>query len=121
MGSDGKLYGMAMGGGSGWAGTVFKINTNGTGFSVIYNFNGTNGFFPVGSLVEDVNTGFLFGMAEQGGTYNFGTVFKIKKDGTGFQKLLDFNGNKWEISKGRFAHRSSRNASTSTESTLSGN
>ncbi len=100
LGSDGKLYGMAMGGGSSWAGTVFRINTNGTGFSVLYNFNGTNGLFPVGSLVEDINTGFLFGMTELGGTNNFGVVFKIKKDGTGFQKLLDFNGTNGKYPKG---------------------
>jgi len=99
-GSDGKLYGMAMAGGSSWGGTVFKINTNGTGFSVIYNFNNTTGYFPAGSLVEDVNTGFLFGMTELGGTSNFGTVFKIKKDGTSFQKLLDFDGFNGKSPKG---------------------
>jgi uncharacterized repeat protein (TIGR03803 family) len=100
MGSDGKLYGMTMAGGSGWAGTVFRISPSGGAFSVIYNFNGTNGAFPAGSLVEDVNTGFLFGMTEQGGASNFGTVFKIKKDGTSFQKLLDFDGYNGKYPKG---------------------
>jgi len=100
LGSDGKLYGMAMAGGSGWIGTIFKINTNGQGFSVIHNFNGIDGYYPVGSLVEDVNTGFLFGMTEHGGTSDYGVVFKIKKNGTGFQKLLDFNGTNGKYPKG---------------------
>src|SRR6185436_4429332 len=86
MGSDGKLYGMTYAGGTGWAGTVFRISPSGGAFSVLYNFNGTNGAFPVASLIEDVSSGYLFGMTEQGGTSNYGTIFKIRKDGTNFQK-----------------------------------
>ena len=100
LGSDGKLYGMTRVGGSGLGGTVFRIGTGGGAFSVLHNFNGTNGAFPVGSLVEDVNTGFLFGMTEEGGTHNLGTIFKIKKNGTSFQKLLDFNSNNGKHPKG---------------------
>ncbi|NOS57045.1 MAG: gliding motility-associated C-terminal domain-containing protein, partial [Cyclobacteriaceae bacterium] len=36
---------------------------------------------------------FLYGMALVGGTANDGTIFKIRTDGTGFAKLLDFNSN----------------------------
>ena len=100
MGSDGKLYGMTYAGGTGWAGTVFRISPSGGAFSVLYNFNGTNGAFPVASLIEDVSSGYLFGMTEQGGTSNYGTIFKIRKDGTNFQKLKDFNGTNGKYPKG---------------------
>jgi uncharacterized repeat protein (TIGR03803 family) len=91
---------MTYAGGSWWGGTIFRISPSGGAFSVLYNFNGTNGAFPVASLIEDANTGYLFGMTEQGGFNNFGTIFKIRKDGTSFQKLMDFNGTNGKYPKG---------------------
>lgn len=100
LGVDGKLYGMAYGGGSNWAGTIFRLNIDGSGFQVIYNFDGITGLLPLGSLIQDKSTGFLYGMTEQGGTNNFGTIFKIQTDGTNFQKLLDFTGINGKYPKG---------------------
>ena len=34
---------------------------------------------------------YLYGMTVYGGAYNDGVVFKIKPDGTGYVKLLDFD------------------------------
>jgi uncharacterized repeat protein (TIGR03803 family) len=99
-GMDGKLYGMTFRGGSYSYGAIFRINTDGTGFQVIYNFNSTYGAYPVASLIQDAGTGILYGMANQGGTYNMGTVFKLNPDGTGFVKLLDFNGSNGKYPKG---------------------
>lgn len=50
----------------------------------------TTGKSPYGDLVFDGT--YLYGMASSGGanTY-FGTIFKIKPDGTGFVKLFDFD------------------------------
>lgn len=53
-------------------------------------FTGPNGFEPWGSLITD--GAFLYGMTSEGGDNNMGTVFKIGKDGTGFEKLFDFDG-----------------------------
>jgi len=99
-GSDFKLYGMARGGGSNLGGTIFRVNRDGTGFEVIHNFDGINGLSPGGSLIQDISTGFLYGMTELGGTNNMGIIFKIMPDGTGFQKLLDFNGVNGKYPKG---------------------
>jgi uncharacterized repeat protein (TIGR03803 family) len=82
------IYGTARGGGSfGW-GTVFEINTNGTGFAVLHNFTahsgrtpnfpfyGTNsdGVLP-NSLILSGNT--LYGTAWAGGSSGYGTIFSI--------------------------------------------
>jgi uncharacterized repeat protein (TIGR03803 family) len=99
-GADGKLYGMANRGGVYSLGTIFRINSDGTGFQVIYNFNGTNGAYPVASLIQDPNSTVLYGMANLGGTGNMGTVFKINTDGSGFLKLMDFNGINGKYPKG---------------------
>jgi len=100
--SDGTfLYGMTEGGGTNDVGTIFKIMPNGTGYLKLLDFSGTvNGSAPVGSLKYDGT--FLYGMTFQGGTNTFGTIFKIKPDGTGYIKLLDFVDNNINNLKGRF-------------------
>jgi len=50
----------------------------------------TNGIIPEGSLISDGT--FLYGMTSQGGTNGQGTIFKIMPNGTGYVKLLDFDG-----------------------------
>ena len=86
------LYGMAQfGGTNNYYGIVFKINPNGSGYTNILNFAGTtNGSIPLGSLIYDGT--FLYGMTNQGGTNNIGTIFKIQPNGTGYLKILDFIG-----------------------------
>ncbi|HZL80151.1 MAG TPA: choice-of-anchor tandem repeat GloVer-containing protein [Candidatus Limnocylindrales bacterium] len=60
------LYGAAITGGSSGDGTVFKINTDSSGFTNLYNFTGGNdGANPEAGLVLSGNT--LYGTADQGG------------------------------------------------------
>lgn len=58
--------------------------------TTLHNFNGTDGAFSRGNqLISDGN--YFYGMTTFGGSNNKGTIFKIKMDGTEFQKLHDFN------------------------------
>jgi len=85
------LYGMTAYGGTNNLGTIFKIMPNGTGYVKLLDFAGTtNGSLPFGSLISDGT--FLYGMTQNGGTNDMGTIFKIMPDGTGYVKLLDFAG-----------------------------
>ncbi len=90
--SDGTfLYGMTELGGAYGAGTIIKIMSDGSGYVKLLDFNATaSGSNPWGSLIS-VGT-FLYGMTENGGTKGDGTIFKIMPDGTGYVKLLDFDG-----------------------------
>jgi uncharacterized repeat protein (TIGR03803 family) len=72
------LYGVSQSGGSNAFGTVFKLNTNGSDFTVLYTF--TNGS-PGGGLAISGNT--LYGTTERGGI----TVFAINTDGSGYTNL----------------------------------
>jgi uncharacterized repeat protein (TIGR03803 family) len=89
------FYGVTQNGGSGGKGTVFKINTDGTQFTNLYNFtainNNTNsdGAGPVGELALSGNT--LYGTTQLGGNGGEGTMFKINADGTGFTNLYSFS------------------------------
>ncbi len=84
------LYGTTIYGGTSGQGTIFAINTDGTGYTNLYSFNGypTDGSFPYAGLTLSGNT--LYGVAEYGGTNNYGTVFAINTDGTGYTNLYNF-------------------------------
>jgi len=90
--SDGtSLYGMTKYGGTNNMGTLFKIMPDGTGYAKLLDFVGTtNGSYPWGSLIYDGTS--LYGMTSTDGTNYRGTLFKIMPNGTGYTKLLDFNG-----------------------------
>jgi uncharacterized repeat protein (TIGR03803 family) len=90
--SGSTLYGTTYNGGDNSRGTVFKVNTDGTGFTLLHEFAGgvNDGRYPRGSLTLSDTT--LYGMTSYGGDNDFGTVFKMNTDGTGFQLLHEFAG-----------------------------
>ena len=85
------LYGLTGRGGISNNGTIFKIKPDGTEFTKLFDFNFTNGDFPIDRLTSDGV--FLYGMTRLGGTSNNGTIFKIRTDGMLFTKLFDFTSN----------------------------
>ena len=89
--SGSTLYGTTSYGGNSGYGTVFKVNTDGTGFTVVKNFTGAinDGAFPNGGVILLGNT--LFGATYQGGSLGYGTVFKVNTDGTSFTVLKSFS------------------------------
>jgi gliding motility-associated-like protein len=86
-----NLLGMTTDGGTNNNGTIFKISQDGSSFTKLYDFGlSPDGAVPFGSLYNDGT--FLYGMTLRGGTTGDGTIFKIKSDGTGYVKILNFNG-----------------------------
>jgi uncharacterized repeat protein (TIGR03803 family) len=90
LGTDGYLYGFASVGGAYNSGQIFQLSADGLTFQTLLSFDSTNGASPVGRLVEGAD-GFLYGMTTEGGTNGSGTVFKVRKDGTSFLLLHQFN------------------------------
>jgi uncharacterized repeat protein (TIGR03803 family) len=98
--SGGTLYGTAANGGFARHGTIFKVNTDGTGFTILHSFTkfpasptgNTNidGAGPIGGLVLSGNT--LYGTTAGGGSSGNGVLFAIPTDGTGFTNLHSFDG-----------------------------
>jgi uncharacterized repeat protein (TIGR03803 family) len=79
--SGNTLYGTAEYNGLGTDGDVFSVNTNGSAFTVLYNFTGlpifgtnSNGAYPNGVILSG-NT--LYGTTESGGSNGFGNVFAL--------------------------------------------
>lgn len=83
------LYGATGDGGAFSYGTVFKIASDGTGYTKLYDFDIPNGTGPDGSLIYDGS--YLYGTTGEGGAYNKGAVFKIQPNGTSYAELLDFS------------------------------
>jgi uncharacterized repeat protein (TIGR03803 family) len=92
--SDGMLYGSTYGGGtSNNAGTIFHLNRDGSGFGVIVAFQGiaSDGRHPSGGLVEWTD-GRLYGTTERGGVNDAGTLFRVQKNGSGYEVLKSLGG-----------------------------
>jgi uncharacterized repeat protein (TIGR03803 family) len=93
QGTDGTLYGTTSEGGSGFSGTVYKLNPDGTGFTVLHNFDlSTTGGLPYAGLLQGAD-GALYGTTPTGGSSTHGTAYKLNPDGTGFTVLKHFDGN----------------------------
>lgn len=88
-GNDGKLYGVASGGGTHDSGVIFSVLKDGSGFKVLHNFNGTDGKNPYAKLLEG-SDGKLYGSAYSGGANNRGLLFSISKEGMEFTILHQF-------------------------------
>ena len=96
--SGNKLYGTASSGGTNGNGTIFVVNTNGTGFTVLHTFSSrdpatlttnVDGAFPGTGLTLSGDS--LYGTAFSGGANGSGTIFAINTNGMGFRTLYAFS------------------------------
>jgi uncharacterized repeat protein (TIGR03803 family) len=90
LGTDGMLYGVTSTGGPNSLGTIYRLNTDGSNFTVLHAFpeTSTDGSKPYyGGLVE--YNGVLYGTTAEGGTFSQGTIYMLRKDGTGYSVLVN--------------------------------
>ena len=80
--SGNRLYGTASSGGTNGSGTVFALNTDGSGYTNLHSF--ASGSSP--------NAVLLVGNTLYGTTYAGNTVFAINTNGTGYTNLTSFSG-----------------------------
>lgn len=105
IGADGVLYGTTESGGSANNGTIYKINTDGSGFAVLHSFTaGTtaatfsgDGGAPRGGLVFG-SDGALYGLTSRGSATpgaslndSNGVLYRISPDGSGYRVLFSFD------------------------------
>ncbi|MHA3773483.1 choice-of-anchor tandem repeat GloVer-containing protein [Verrucomicrobiota bacterium sgz303538] len=94
-GHDGALYGTMNRGGSadlGYSpetGTAFKLTQAGA-FTLLHDFNGTDGAWPLGALYHAAD-GNLYGVTARGGAANKGVIFRLAPSGE-YSVLHAFSG-----------------------------
>jgi uncharacterized repeat protein (TIGR03803 family) len=97
LGSDGFIYFTATTG----AGTqIARILPSGKGANVIFT-SPSGGDVQLQSLVEGTD-GFLYAASSSGGAFESGYIFKIHKDGTGFQAVYSLQGGDGDTPTGVF-------------------
>ena len=83
LGTDGRLYGTTIYGGTYDRGVVYRVNLDGTGYQVLHQFNGAvDGNYPDGGLMQ-TKDGRLYGTI--GGYY--GGLYSLDPDGSNFSIL----------------------------------
>ena len=87
-------------------GIIYSLNPNGTEFSIMHTFSGTDGRVPTGGLINHDSR--VYGMTTYGGIYDLGVIFTANFDGSDFKVIHEFNGEnganpngQLEISSGR--------------------
>jgi uncharacterized repeat protein (TIGR03803 family) len=71
-------------------GCVFSLDTNGTGYTDLLDFNNSNGAQPGGALNLLGNT--LYGMTVLGGTNGGGIIFSMDTNGNNYTDIHNFGG-----------------------------
>ena len=91
-GKDGLIYGTTYGGGGFGFGTIFRMTNDGSGFTVMRHFGQgfADGKYPLGRLFEG-GDGFLYGTASEGGTNNYGMVFRIQRGTSFYHHMYSFS------------------------------
>jgi uncharacterized repeat protein (TIGR03803 family) len=91
--SGSAFYGTTNGGGTTNNGTIFAVNSDGTGYRQLHAFTAgiSDGEQPgSGRLVPSGSR--LFGMTGGGGTAGLGVVYSVNTDGSGFTVMHSFTG-----------------------------
>ncbi len=88
QGADGALYGTTGHGGAAGLGSVFRINSDGSGYVVLHSFSQPGGYQPSAGIIQTAD-GMLYGTTQFGGV-GAGTVFKISTNGTDFADIYLF-------------------------------
>ncbi|MHB8260088.1 MAG: choice-of-anchor tandem repeat GloVer-containing protein [Bacteroidia bacterium] len=89
--SDGMLYGMTQNGGASNNGVLFQYNPATSTYTKKHDFNGTDGQYPYGSLMQ-ASDGMLYGMTWQGGASSNGVLFQYNPATNTYTDKIDFAG-----------------------------
>ncbi|MDB5225541.1 MAG: hypothetical protein JWL87_493 [Candidatus Adlerbacteria bacterium] len=97
---DGIIYGVGYAGGANSKGVIYSYDPAGSGtYTVLYNFNGTEGGNPSGTLFE--YNGIFYGVTDGGGTNNKGVLYSIDPaDSSTFTVLHSFDDTHGAIPQG---------------------
>jgi len=86
------FYGLTAAGGTHGNGTLYKINPDGTNFSVLYSFHNSDGDNSHGRLTLETDGYTLYGMTKEGGSSDVGVIFSYDLTSSEYTILHTFTG-----------------------------
>jgi uncharacterized repeat protein (TIGR03803 family) len=91
--ASGHLYGTTYYGGTNGLGEVYELTNSGGTWTetVIYSFLGasnSDGAYPIAGVIFDATEKILYGVTQQGGASNQGTVFELTKSGSTWKETV---------------------------------
>ena len=93
QGADGALYGTTLDGGTNYEGTIYRLTTDGSQFTVLYCFSGENitadNDVKPGSLLQGAD-GRLYGLTGGEGYSGLGDIFSLNTNGSNYKILWKF-------------------------------
>lgn len=89
--AEGLFYGVAMNGGENDKGVLFEFDPSDGSYRTVYTFDGVNGSYPCGLLVQSDN-GKLYGLTVSGGKTDDGTLFEFNPANKKLIKRIEFDG-----------------------------
>jgi uncharacterized repeat protein (TIGR03803 family) len=89
LASNGKLYGTAVTGGASGLGTIYRMELDGTGYTVMRSLSFADGAVPTAGLIQARN-GALYGVARTGGAGGNGAIFRINPADGAFSTVWSF-------------------------------
>lgn len=91
QGTDGMLYGLTSNGGANNAGVLFQYNPTTSTYNKKFDFGGTDGSAPQGTL-KQASDGNLYGLTYSGGANSAGVLFQYNPTTSVYTKKFDFDG-----------------------------
>jgi len=87
----GELYGLAFQGGASGMGCIYRYDLDARAFAVLFSFDAESGKNPFGAMTLIDN--WFYGMtSDYLDPERYGTIFRIRPDGSGYQTLHRFGG-----------------------------
>ena len=90
--SGNTLYGMTALGGAHNEGTIYQMNSDGSGYQILHSFSKSKGSQPHGRPGLSDGGNALFGMTRKGGSSDLGVIFRFDLSSGDYQVLHDFVG-----------------------------
>lgn len=83
FGSKGQLFGITFS-------TLYRLNPDGSAFQTLVNFPPPSfGTAQAEGGLVHASDGLIYGVTDNGGSFGFGTVFRVHEDGSGFQVIYE--------------------------------
>lgn len=86
------LYGVTAAGGEHNHGSIYKVNPDGSGFTMLYSFSSSTGKNSHGRLTLGNGNNMMYGITKEGGSHDKGVIFQFDPSTSAYKEIHNFSG-----------------------------